>query len=88
MELIDGPPEVASDHVPSVDQKVPIATYRDWKHEDTRIITCAIANDVYPGRRFESRSDARATIERTYGVILEANYTPGRAFFRVFKKVP
>jgi hypothetical protein len=88
MELVDGPPAVATDLVPTVDQDVPLATYCDWRKEDTFIVRCAISNNVYPGPRFESRDDARIATERKHGRILEANYLPGQAFFRVMRPRP
>lgn len=85
LEVFDGPTELAADHVPTVDQETPFASYRDWKSEDTRVVSCRIANDTYPGRRYNSREEAISDIKRSYGRILEANYVPGRAFFRVYK---
>lgn len=86
MELVDGPSVVAApDQVPTADQEVPVASYRDWRQEDTFVVQCAIANDVYPGTRYDSRDKAQAAVSAKHGRILEANYTPGRAFFRVFK---
>lgn len=87
LELLDGPAELAPpDLVPDVHQDEPVATYPDWRRADTRVITCAINNDVFPGERYESREEARAAVELKYGRILEANYLPGRAFFRVRRK--
>jgi hypothetical protein len=86
MELIDGPTEMAPpEQIPHLSQDVPVATYRDWSPKDTRVITCRIANDIYPGTRYESREEAKAAVELVHGKVLEANYVPGRAFFRVFK---
>ncbi len=86
LEAIDGPTEVAKDLVPCVDQEVPTATYQDWLPEETIVLTCRIANDLYKGKRFESRGAAWRAVTREHGPILEANYTPGRAFFRVRRK--
>lgn len=80
---LDGPPEVAPNLTPTVDAAVPLATYPDWDPRATRVIACRIGNDIYPGPRYESRDAARAAIEAQYGRVLEANYVPGRAFFRV-----
>lgn len=80
---VDGPPEVASHPLPTVDSAVPLATYPDWDPDDTRVVVCRIGNDIYPGPRYESRDAARAAVEAQHGRILEANYVPGRAFFRV-----
>jgi hypothetical protein len=85
MEMLDGPTETAHDFIPTLDQDAPVASYTDWRKEDTRIVTCRIANDVYPGERFDTREEAHRAITRRHGKILEANYTPGRAFFRVRK---
>ena len=85
MEVIDGPSEFATDFVPTVDQEEPVATYRDWKLEDTRVVTYSIRNDVYKGRPADSREQALADCRLVFGRVLEANYMPGRAFFRVFK---
>lgn len=86
LELIDGPVQHAPrDFVPTVDQEEPAASYADWTKDQTVIITCRIANDLYKGRRFESRDEAVQTVQREYGRILEANYIPGRAFLRVMK---
>lgn len=87
LELVDGPAAITQDHVPSVDQAVPVATYADWRKEDTRVIACRIANDLYRDERFESREEAKATIQLRHGRILEENYVPGRAFFRVLRVV-
>ena len=85
MEVIDGPAEFATDFVPTVDQAEPVATYRDWNMEDTRVVTYSIRNDVYKGRPADSREQALADCRLVFGRVLEANYMPGRAFFRVFK---
>lgn len=85
LEIFDGPSELAVDAVPSADQATPLATYSNWVAEDTRVITCTIGEAPYRGERFDSREAARAAIERRHGRILEANYVPGRAFFRVLK---
>ncbi len=84
LEALDGPAELAHDRVPTVDAPVPVATYRDWDPAETRVICCRIANDLYPkDERFESRSEALATMQLRHGAVLEVNYVPGRAFFRV-----
>ncbi len=87
LEVIDGPAELAEDLVPTVDQDSPVATYCDWRKEDTRIVTYRVANDVYPGIRADSREAAVRACVETFGPILEANYVPGRAFFRVFRQL-
>lgn len=84
----DGPPAYQADHIPTLDNDVPVATYTDWDPKDTRIIVCAIATSAYPGERYETRDRARAATELKYGRILEANYVPGRAFFRVYRQRP
>lgn len=85
LELFDGPTELAVDHVPTADQTDPVATYTDWRTEDTRVVTCTIGEAPYRGERFDTREAARHAIEARHGRILEANYVPGRAFFRVLK---
>ena len=85
-DLLDGPPDLAVDRVPTAGQSVPVATYRDWRPEDTRVIVCRVANDRYPGSRYETREAARAAVEAEHGEILEANYLWGRAYFRVRRK--
>ncbi len=86
LEVLDGPTDPALDLVPTADQDIPVATYSDWTPAGTRIVTCRIANDQYPGERFESRGEAYRAVEGQHGRILEANYVPGRAFFRVRKR--
>jgi hypothetical protein len=84
LEVLDGPSQSAVDYVPTLDQEVPVASHPDWRREDTRVISCRIANDIYTkDERFESRAEAHAAITARHGRILEANYVPGRAFFRV-----
>ena len=83
LEAVDGPTDTEPDFVPTADQSIPLATYPDWVPGETRIIQCRIGNDLYSGDRYESRDEARAATELKYGKVLEANYTPGRAFFRV-----
>lgn len=86
LEVVDGVTEVQPSRVPTVDQDVPVADYQAWRPEDTRIVQCRIANDFYPGDRYESRDEAVKAVMAKYGVIFVANYTPGRAFFRVPRK--
>lgn len=86
LEMLDGLTETSADVVPTLDSKEPAASYKDWDPAATRIIACRIANDLYlRDERFESRDEARAAIQLRHGRILEANYVPGRAFFRVFR---
>lgn len=85
MEVLDGPAELAPDLVPTVDQEVPVATYCDWRREDTMVVQCAIANSTFPGKRYDTRDEALRETAKKYGRVLEANYTPGRAFLRVMK---
>lgn len=84
--VADGPTHTANDFVPMMDQETPVASYTDWDPANTRVLTCRIANDLYPGERYESRDEAVAAVTRKYGRIYEANYTPGRAFFRIARK--
>ena len=84
LEMLDGFAETVTDYVPTMDQAEPVATHKDWVASQTRVISCRIANDLYmKDERFESRPEAYAAITKRYGRILEANYVPGRAFFRV-----
>ncbi len=83
LEVLDGASELSHDHVPQMDQEVPVASHRDWLKSQTRVVTCRIANDLYKDERFETRDEAIAAITKRHGRILEANYVPGRAFFRV-----
>lgn len=85
LEVVDGLTETAHNFIPTLEQTTPVASYPDWDPADTRIVVCRIANDVYNGDRYESRDEAIAATTLKYGRILEANYTPGRAFFRVKK---
>jgi hypothetical protein len=86
LEMLDGPSEVAVDVVPSMDAQQPVATYRVWRKEDTKVVSCRIANDLYlRDERFESREEAHRAISVRYGRILEQNFVPGRAFFRVMR---
>lgn len=82
-EILEGITEVAPDLVPTLDQEEPLATYPDWKREDTQVITCRIGNDAYPGVRYESRDEALAATKLLYGRVLEVNAVPGRLFIRV-----
>ena len=84
----DGPPAYTPDLVPTADHEIPLATYQAYRKEDTRVITCAVGPSPYPGEPYDTRDQARAGTERKYGTILEANYVPGRAFFRVFRTRP
>lgn len=85
LEVVDGLTEVQPSRVPTLEQDAPVADYPDWRPEDTRIVQCRIANDVYPGDRYETRDEAVKAVTAKYGRVLEANYTPGRAFLRVRK---
>jgi hypothetical protein len=88
LEMLDGFTETHTDHVPTLDQEVPVASHPDWTRENTRVISCRIANDLYPkDERFESRGEALAAITKRHGKVVEANYVPGRAFFRVRRAV-
>lgn len=86
--MLDGFTDAAQDHVPTMDQETPVASHPDWTRENTRVISCRIANDLYTkDERFETRAEAYAAITKRHGKIVEANYVPGRAFFRVRRKV-
>lgn len=85
LEVLDGPSHTASDFIPTVHQTEPVATYRDWDPATTKVIRCCISNSLYPGERYESRDEAYKAVQARHGRILEANYVPGQAFFRVKK---
>lgn len=81
--------ELAPNLVPDIDQETPVATYPDWKHEDTKVVSYTIIHEPEPvkstiGDRWAaSRAEAKADAEARFGRVFEANYVPGRAFFRV-----
>lgn len=85
------PIEVSSDLVPTADQDVPLATYCDWDRSTTRVITYVVNGTPPNGLAGKlvhwgmSRDSARRDCEARYGRVFEANYVPGRAFFRVKK---
>lgn len=85
LEAIDGPTILAVKELPTIDSEEPSNSYEDWKPEDTKIVVCRIANDKYPGVFYETREEALNATTCMHGRILEANYVPGRAFFRVRK---
>ena len=78
--------EVAPNLVPDIDQESPVATYPDWRHEDTKVVTYQIGL-IPPTKTSDhwavGRPQAKADAETRYGRVYEANYVPGRAFFRV-----
>lgn len=76
---------MAQDVVPTVDEAEPVATYPDWRKEDTVVLTYRIGNDIYPGKFAETREEAKADATLIHGRVLEENYVQGRAFFRVLK---
>jgi hypothetical protein len=89
LELIDGPSELAEpDQIPTVHNVDPVASYPDWTPANTKVVTCRIANDLYPGERFESREAALAAITERHGKPVEWNAVPGRMFIRVRRAVP
>lgn len=75
--------------VPTMEQEVPVATYIDWKKEDTHVVTFQIGSAGITQRNTvghcATRSQADAECAKRFGRILEANYVPGRAFYRVMK---
>jgi len=75
-----------TDLIPDVYQEKPIASYKDWSPETTKVITyCLDVEGRFPGIFAENRSAAEAHCKANYGRIVEANYVPGRAFLRVRK---
>ncbi len=81
----EAPIELELDLVPSLDSDSPVATYKTWRAEDTRVITYSIGDLGYPGRPAVSRDQALADCKLVFGKVLEANYVPGRAFLRVMR---
>lgn len=79
---------IAEDNIPTLDKGPNQASYIDWDKKDTRVITCCIGEYNYPGERFETRQEAADAIRARYGRILEQNFVPGRAFFRVLRQGP
>jgi hypothetical protein len=76
--------------VPNMEQEVPVATYIDWKKEDTHVVTFQVGSAGQGTIRntvghCATRSQAETECTKRFGRILEANYVPGRAFFRVMK---
>lgn len=77
------------DVVPTVDDEEPVASYRDWNPEDTKIIVYRYGTHgkLYKyGTEVKDKAAALSACKERHGRILVANYTPGRAFFRVFKE--
>lgn len=85
-EPLEGITEVQQDLVPTLDQEHPVASYADWNIYNTHVITCTLGNSPHKGLRFANREDALKGVTQQYGKIYEANYVPGRAFFRVARK--
>lgn len=62
------------------------ADYRDWRPEDTKVVTYTNNVEMYPrDRPCVSADAARRECETIYGRILETNTVPHRWFFRVLK---
>jgi hypothetical protein len=85
--------KVAEDFIPTIDQAdsdvPPTASYRDWRPEDTKVVTYTNAPELYPRDRFApTLAVARGDCGVTFGRILEVNAVPGRWFFRVMKQRP
>lgn len=81
----EAPFDFAVDRIPTVDDEQPIAIYHDWIPSQTRVITYAVGDLGFKGIRVSSRDEAVAHCTKNHGKILEANYTPGRAFLRVMR---
>ena len=73
--------------MPTLDQERPEATYKDWNSTNTVIKVYRIDTDVYPGTWAKTRESAAADCRAKHGRILEANFVPSRAFFRVWRRV-
>jgi hypothetical protein len=60
--------------------------YRDWKPEDTQVVTYTTMPERYTRDRVVvSKAQAKAQVEAIHGRILETNEVPGRFFFRVMR---
>jgi hypothetical protein len=81
----DEPTEIAPNLVPSLDQAEPLATYQDWDPKDTKVVVYFIGGSPRGsnGLWALTRDNALRQAKLTYGRVFEANYVPGRAFFRV-----
>lgn len=74
------------DEVPSMDSDEPIATYKTWRKEDTRVVTyCIGVEGLFPGIFAVSVDEAIKDCSARWGHIVESNYVPNRAFLRVLK---
>lgn len=80
--------EEYEDRIPTIDDvdldKPPPATYRDWRREDTRVVTYTTRPDKWPKDLVcSNRLAAKAHCIVTHGRPVEENYLPERFFFRV-----
>jgi len=81
----NSPIEIALDAIPSVDDEIPRAVYKDWTPEQTKVITYSVGGLGYRGILVATRDEAVRHAVAMYGKVLEANYVPGRAFLRVMR---
>jgi hypothetical protein len=79
----------AANRVPTIDDPddaPPPADYRDWRAEDTRVVTYTNDPDIFTrDRPAWTMEEARTKCQAEFGRILEVNSVPGRWFFRVFR---
>jgi hypothetical protein len=61
----------------------PPLDYVDWDNTGTRVVSGPYGTAAFPGRRFPSRSAARAYWTQRAGKILQEWRVPGRYIFRV-----
>lgn len=84
-DIADAPIDLIVDECPSYEAP-PQTDYRDWKHEDTKVVVYTTNPDLYPkDRPATSSAAARAECQAIYGRILETNSVPHRYFFRVWR---
>lgn len=68
------------------DEEPPPAEYLDYDPATTRVISGPLGDKDYPGRRFQTRSQARRYWTTKAGKIIEDLSVPGRWIFRVKKE--
>lgn len=88
-KLPNGAVIVEVDSVPTIDDDEPVASYREWRPEDTKVVTYCYGSTgaLYKhGTQVKDKAEAVRLVTEKYGKVLEANHTPGRSFFRVFKE--
>ncbi len=77
-------PETPPDVIPTIDQEEPVASYQDWRPEDTRVVVYTTDPDRYPKDRVAPDGvSAQVACENECGPILQVRTVPYRYFFRV-----